>query len=155
MFSAHRALITATLFLVVGAAAPLSAGELPLYLPTEQKQRVIDIYRQTPELRGLYESRRNWVFVPVLHREMAPGCYLLGVEVGSGAYYLSVQSGEKAARRQLGAAQLHSDERRISHAGLSLLNRKRPVPSRNAQRWGMDIRLFRQVLPTDMDLPIY
>ena len=85
MFSAHRALITATLFLVVGATAPLLAGELSPYLPTVQKQRVIDIYRLTPELRGLYESRRNWVFVPVLHREMAPGCYLLGVEVGSGA----------------------------------------------------------------------
>lgn len=85
MFSAHRALITATLFLVVGAAAPPSAGDLPLYLPTGQRQRVIDIYRQTPELRGQYESRRNWVFVPVLHREIAPGCYLLGVEVGSGA----------------------------------------------------------------------
>lgn len=85
MFSAHRALITATPFLVVGAAAPLQAGELPLYLPAEQEQRVIDIYRQTPELRGLYESRRNWVFVPVLHREIAPGCHLLGVEVGSGA----------------------------------------------------------------------
>lgn len=85
MFSAHRALITATLFLVVGAAAPLSAGDLPLCLPAGQEQRVIDIYRQTPELRGQYESRRNWVFVPVLHREIAPGCHLLGVEVGSGA----------------------------------------------------------------------
>ena len=85
MFSAHRALITATLFLVVGAAAPLQAGELSPYLPTGQKQRVIDIYRQTPVLRGQYESRCNWVFVPVLHREIAPGCHLLGVEVGSGA----------------------------------------------------------------------
>lgn len=85
MFSAHRALITATLFLVVGATAPLQAGELSPYLPTGQEQRVIDIYRQTPELRGQYESRRNWVFVPVLHREIAPGCHLLGVEVGSGA----------------------------------------------------------------------
>ncbi len=85
MFSAHRALITAALFLVVGAAAPLQAGELSPYLPTGQEQKVLDIYRQTPELRGQYESRCNWVFVPVLHREMSPGCYLLGVEVGSGA----------------------------------------------------------------------
>lgn len=80
----HRIFTFPALSLVVGAAA-LQAGDLPLYLPTGQEQRVIDIYRQTPELRGLYESRRNWVFVPVLHREIAPGCYLLGVEVGSGA----------------------------------------------------------------------
>lgn len=79
----HRIFTFAALFLVVGAAA--AAGDLPLNLPAEQEQRVIDIYRQTPELRGQYESRRNWVFVPVLHREIAPGCHLLGVEVGSGA----------------------------------------------------------------------
>lgn len=85
MFSAHRALTSAALFLVVVAAAALQAGELPLYLPAEQEQGVIDIYRLTPELRGQYESRRYWVFVPVLHREIAPGCHLLGVEVGSGA----------------------------------------------------------------------
>ena len=79
----HRIFTFAGLFLVVGAA--LQAGELSPYLPTGQKQRVIDIYRQTPELRGQYESRCNWVFVPVLHCEIAPGCHLLGVEVGSGA----------------------------------------------------------------------
>ena len=80
----HRIFTFPALSLVVGAAA-LQAGDLPLYLPTGQKQRVIDIYRQTPELRGQYESRCNWVFVQVLNREIATGCYLLGVEVGSGA----------------------------------------------------------------------
>ena len=45
----------------------------------------MDIYRHTPELRAEYESRCNWVFVPMLYHEITTDCYLLCVEVGSGA----------------------------------------------------------------------
>ena len=81
----HRILTTTALCLAANSMVPLQAAESLSYLHPEQAQRVIDIYRQTPELREEYESRRNWVFVPMLYHEITPDCYLLCVEVGSGA----------------------------------------------------------------------
>ena len=80
-----RILATTALCLAANSMVPLQAAESLSYLHPEQAQRVIDIYRQTPELREEYESRCNWVFVPMLYHEITPDCYLLCVEVGSGA----------------------------------------------------------------------
>ena len=80
-----RILATTALCLAANSMVPLQAAESLSYLHPEQAQRVIDIYRQTPELREEYESRCNWVFVPMLYLEITPDCYLLCVEVGSGA----------------------------------------------------------------------
>ena len=81
----HKILATTALCLAANSMVPLQAAESLSYLHPEQAQRVIDIYRQTPELREEYESRCNWVFVPMLYHEITPDCYLLCVEVGSGA----------------------------------------------------------------------
>lgn len=81
----HRILTTTVLCLAAVAVAPLHAECSLAYLQPEQAQEVIDIYRHTPELSAEYESRCNWVFVPMLYHEITPDCYLLCVEVGSGA----------------------------------------------------------------------
>lgn len=65
--------------------APLHAEESLSSLQSEQAQKVIDIYRHTPELSAEYESRSNWIFVPMLYHKITTDCYLLCVEVGSGA----------------------------------------------------------------------
>ena len=80
-----RILTTTALCLAAVAVAPLHAECSLAYLQPEQAQEVIDIYRHTPELSAEYESRCNWVFVPMLYHEITPDCYLLCVEVGSGA----------------------------------------------------------------------
>ena len=85
MTSFQKILTTTALCLAANSMVPLQAAESLSYLHPEQAQRVIDIYRQTPELREEYESRCNWVFVPMLYHEITPDCYLLCVEVGSGA----------------------------------------------------------------------
>ena len=81
----QKILATSALCLAAMAVAPLHAECSLEYLQPEQAQEVIDIYRHTPELSAAYESRRNWVFVPMLYHEITPDCYLLCVEVGSGA----------------------------------------------------------------------
>ena len=85
MTTIPRILATTALCLATVAVAPLHAECSLAYLQPEQAQEVIDIYRHTPELSSAYESRRNWVFVPMLYHEITPDCYLLCVEVGSGA----------------------------------------------------------------------
>jgi len=75
---------TALCHAAVGVAPLHAEGELS-FLQPKQAQEVIDIYRHTPELNAEYESRCNWVFVPMLYHEITPDCYLLCVEVGSGA----------------------------------------------------------------------
>ena len=85
MTTIPRILATTALCLATVAVAPLHAECSLEYLQPEQAQEVIDIYRHTPELSAAYESRRNWVFVPMLYHEITPDCYLLCVEVGSGA----------------------------------------------------------------------
>ena len=80
-----RILATTALCLAANSMVPLHAEDELSYLHPEQAQRVIDIYRQTPELRAEYESRCNWVFVPMLYHEITTDCYLLCVEVGSGS----------------------------------------------------------------------
>ena len=80
-----RILATTALCLAGIAMVPLQAAESLSFLHPEQAQRVIDIYRQTPELREEYESRCDWIFVPMLYHEVTTDCYLLCVEVGSGA----------------------------------------------------------------------
>ena len=81
----QKILATSALCLAAMAVAPLHAECSLEYLQPEQAQEVIDIYRHTPELSAEYESRRNWFFVPMLYHEITPDCYLLCVEVGSGA----------------------------------------------------------------------
>ena len=80
-----KILATTALCLAAVAVAPLHAECSLAYLQPEQAQEVIDIYRHTPELSEEYESRCNWVFVPMLYHEITTDCYLLCVEVGSGA----------------------------------------------------------------------
>ena len=84
-----KILATTALCLAAVAVAPLHAECSLAYLQPEQAQEVIDIYRHTPELSEEYESRCNWVFVPMLYHEITPDCYLLCVEVGSGAIIYS------------------------------------------------------------------
>ena len=79
-----KILTTALCFAALGVA-PLHAEGSLAFLQPKQAQRVIDIYRHIPELRAEYELRSNWVFVPMLYHEITPDCYLLCVEVGSGA----------------------------------------------------------------------
>ncbi len=85
MPSIRKILTTTALCLAANSMVPLQAAESLSFLHTEQAQRVIDIYRQTPELREEYESRCDWIFVPMLYQEVTTDCYLLCVEVGSGA----------------------------------------------------------------------
>ncbi len=85
MPSFHKILATTALCLAAVGVAPLHAECSLAYLQPEQAQEVIDIYRHTPELSAEYESRCNWVFVTMLYHEITPDCYLLCVEVGSGA----------------------------------------------------------------------
>ena len=85
MPSFHKILATTAICLAANSMVPLQAAESLSFLHTEQAQRVIDIYRQTPELREEYESRCDWIFVPMLYQEVTTDCYLLCVEVGSGA----------------------------------------------------------------------
>ena len=85
MHSYPGILTTSALCLAALSVAPLHAEGLLSFLQPEQAQRVIDIYRHTPELRAEYESRSNWVFVPMLYHAITTDCYLLCVEVGSGA----------------------------------------------------------------------
>lgn len=85
MSTIPRILLPTALCLAAVSVAPLHAEDELSFLQQEQAQRVIDIYRHTPELRAEYESRCNWVFVPMLYHEITTDCYLLCVEVGSGA----------------------------------------------------------------------
>lgn len=85
MLTVRRILTITALCLAAVGVAPLHAEGLLSYLQPEQAQEVVDIYRHTPELREEYESRCNCVFVPMLYHEITPDCYLLCVEVGSGA----------------------------------------------------------------------
>lgn len=85
MSTIPRILPPTALCLAAVSVAPLHAEAELSFLQQEQAQRVIDIYRQTPELRDEYESRCDWIFVPMLYHEVSTDCYLLCVEVGSGA----------------------------------------------------------------------
>ena len=71
-----RILATTALCLAAVSVAPLHAEDKLSFLQQEQAQRVIDIYRHTPELRAEYESRCYWVFVPMLYHEISTDSYL-------------------------------------------------------------------------------
>lgn len=86
MLPIRRILTAAAFCLIAGSITPLYSREQPPCLNPDCERIIADIYRNTPQLRNLYEQQRNWVFVPLMCREVAPECMLLCVDVGSGVY---------------------------------------------------------------------